>query len=88
MDNRVTIVMLAFRFRAFLGAESVLPHTGISSGVGRARRSGRRGDALATGSGRVRDRLFEASTYLTRVRPEDIPDEDLRRTFIGVMEDD
>ena len=45
-------------------------------------------DALATGSGRVRDRLFEASTYLTRVRPEDIPDEDLRRTFIGVMEDD
>ena len=24
----------------------------------------------------------------TRVRPEDIPDEDLRRTFIGVMEDD
>ena len=36
----------------------------------------------------VRDRLFEASTYLTRVRPEDIPDEDLRRTFIGVMEDD
>jgi hypothetical protein len=35
-------------------------------------------DALATGSGRVRDRLFEASTYLTRVRPEDIPDEDLR----------
>ena len=25
-------------------------------------------DALATGSGRVRDRLFEASTYLTRVR--------------------
>ena len=45
-------------------------------------------DALATGAGRVRDRLFEASTYLTRVRPEDIPDEDLRRTFIGVMEDD
>ena len=45
-------------------------------------------DALATGSGRVRDRLFEASTYLTRVRPEDIPDEDVRRTFIGVMEDD
>jgi hypothetical protein len=45
-------------------------------------------DALATGTGRVRDRLFEASTYLTRVRPEDIPDEDLRRTFIGVMEDD
>ena len=44
--------------------------------------------ALATGSGRVRDRLFEASTYLIRVRPEDIPDEDLRRTFIGVMDDD
>jgi hypothetical protein len=44
--------------------------------------------ALATGSGRVRDRLFEASTYLIRVRPEDIPDEDLRRTFIGVMDED
>jgi hypothetical protein len=42
--------------------------------------------ALATGSGRVLDRLFEASTYLIRVRPEDIPDEDLRRTFIGVMD--
>jgi hypothetical protein len=36
----------------------------------------------------VRDRLFEASTYLIRVRPEDIPDDDLRRTFIAVMEED
>jgi hypothetical protein len=45
-------------------------------------------DALAAGSGRVRDRLLEASTYLIRVRPEDIPDDDLRRTFIAVMEDD
>jgi hypothetical protein len=31
---------------------------------------------------------YEASIYLIRVRPEDIPDEDLRRTFIGVMDDD
>jgi hypothetical protein len=45
-------------------------------------------DALATGSGRVRDRLFEASTYLIRVRPDDIPDENLRRTFIEVMDND
>jgi hypothetical protein len=53
MDNRVTIVMLAFLIfgpASKSGAESVLPHTGISSGVGRARRSGRRG-------GRARYRL-------------------------------
>jgi hypothetical protein len=44
-------------------------------------------DALATGSGRVQERLANAAIHLVPVRPEDISDEDLRRTFIGVMDD-
>jgi hypothetical protein len=43
--------------------------------------------ALATGSGPVQDRLGDAAIHLVPVRPEDISDEDLRRTFIGVMDD-
>ena len=44
-------------------------------------------DALATGSGRVQERLADAAIHLVPVRPDDISDEDLRRTFIGVMDD-
>jgi hypothetical protein len=44
-------------------------------------------DALATGVGPVQDRLGDAAIYLVPVRPEDISDEDLRRIFIGVMDD-
>jgi hypothetical protein len=44
-------------------------------------------DALATGSGRVQERLANAAIHLVPVRPEDISDEDLRRAFIGVMDD-
>jgi hypothetical protein len=44
-------------------------------------------DALATGSGRVQERLADAAIFLIRVRPEDISDEVLRRTFKGVMDD-
>jgi hypothetical protein len=44
-------------------------------------------DALATGSGRVQERLANAAIHLVPVRPEDISDEDLRRTFIGVVDD-
>jgi hypothetical protein len=43
--------------------------------------------ALATGSGRVQERLADAAIFLIRVRPEDISDEGLRRTFNGVMDD-
>ena len=43
--------------------------------------------ALATGSGRVQERLGDAAIFLIRVRPEDISDENLRRIFIGVMDD-
>jgi len=35
-------------------------------------------DALATGAGRVQERLGHAAIHLVRVRPEDIPDENLR----------
>jgi hypothetical protein len=43
--------------------------------------------ALATGSGRVQKRLGDSAIFLIRVRPEDISDEGLRRTFNGVMDD-
>ncbi len=39
-------------------------------------------DALATGTGPVRARLLEAFTFLHRIRPEDIPDGELRRIFV------
>jgi hypothetical protein len=44
-------------------------------------------DALATGADRVQERLAEAARHLVPVRPEDISDEYLRRTFIGVRDD-
>ena len=44
-------------------------------------------DALATGAGRVQERLGHAAIHLVRVRPEDIPDENLRWVFAGVMDD-
>jgi hypothetical protein len=44
-------------------------------------------DALATGAGPVQHRLGDAAIHLLTVRPEDIPEENLRRTLIGVLED-
>jgi hypothetical protein len=41
-------------------------------------------DALATGAGPVQHRLGDAAIHLLTVRPEDIPEENLRRTLIGV----
>ena len=42
-------------------------------------------DALVTGAGGVREgRLFEAARFLIRIRPEDIPDSELRRTFTDI----
>ena len=44
-------------------------------------------DALDTGAGHVQERLGHAAIHLFRVHPEDISDGNLRRTFIGVMDD-
>ena len=43
--------------------------------------------ALATGPGRVQERLVEAAIYLIRIRPVDIADEDLRRMLIAIKDD-
>jgi hypothetical protein len=43
--------------------------------------------SLISPSGRVQERLGDAAIFLIRVRPEDISDENLRRIFIGVMDD-
>jgi hypothetical protein len=42
---------------------------------------------LVTGAGRVQERLRAAAIYLIRIRSEDIPDEELRRTFVGIKDD-
>ena len=42
-------------------------------------------DALATGTGSVRERLFEAFTDLVRIGPEDMPDGELRLAFAELM---
>src|ERR1017187_9232952 len=42
---------------------------------------------LATGAGRVQERLVEAAIYIIRIRPVDIPDEDLRRMFVAIKDD-
>jgi hypothetical protein len=44
-------------------------------------------NALATGAGRVQERLGKAAICLVSARPDDIPDEDLRRGFVGVKDD-
>ncbi len=44
-------------------------------------------EVLASGSGRVQERLADAAIFLIRLRREDISDEELRRTFIGVIDD-
>jgi hypothetical protein len=42
---------------------------------------------LATGEGRVQERLNEAATYLIRIRPEDLPDEELRPVLVRIKDD-
>ena len=42
-------------------------------------------DALETGAGTVHERLFEAFTHLVLVRPEDMPDGELRPAFCELM---
>ena len=41
-------------------------------------------DALVTGARPAR--LYQAFSYLHRIRPENIPDEELRRIFVGVKD--
>ena len=43
-------------------------------------------DALATGAGRVQERLGQTAICLLSVRPDEIP-EDLRRVQMGVKDD-
>jgi hypothetical protein len=43
--------------------------------------------ALATGVSSLQDRLADAALILIRLRPDDIPEGQLRRTFEGVMDD-
>ena len=43
--------------------------------------------ALASGAGRIQERLHDAALSLIRLRPDDFPDGDLRRTFVGVLDD-
>ena len=40
-----------------------------------------------TGSGRVQERLGAAAIKLLPARPGDIPYDDLRRSFVGVIDD-
>ena len=40
--------------------------------------------ALATGPGRVQERLSEAAIDIIRIRPADIQDDVLRRLLIGI----
>ena len=44
-------------------------------------------EVLATGSGRVKERLRNAAASLVCLRPDGFPDGDLRRTFVGVIDD-
>jgi len=39
--------------------------------------------SLATGSGGLHERLRDAGLILIRLKPDDFPDKDLRRIFIG-----
>ena len=42
---------------------------------------------LATGSGRIQERLLDAAHVLILLRADDFPEGDLRRKFNGVMDD-
>ena len=42
---------------------------------------------LATGSGRIQERLLDAAHVLIRLRPDNFPDGDLRRSFKGIVDD-
>jgi hypothetical protein len=41
----------------------------------------------STDSGNLRARLCEAAVYIRSIRPDEIPDEELRRVLVGVKDD-
>jgi hypothetical protein len=43
--------------------------------------------SLATGAGRIQERLGHAAQSLIRLKPDDFPDEHLRRSFNGIVDD-
>jgi len=43
--------------------------------------------SLATGAGRIQGRLGHAAQSLIRLKPDDFPDEHLRRSFNGILDD-
>ena len=44
-------------------------------------------EVLVSGTGRVQERLIEAARSLQSIRPEEMPEGELRRVFAGVKDD-
>jgi hypothetical protein len=44
-------------------------------------------EVLVSGTDRVQERLIEAARSLQRIRPEEMPEGELRRVFAGVKDD-
>jgi len=42
---------------------------------------------LATGAGRIQERLYQAAIFIHRIRPEDFVDEEMRRAFTEIKND-
>jgi hypothetical protein len=42
---------------------------------------------LATGAGRIQERLYQAAIFIHRIRPEDFVDEEMRRVFTEIKND-
>ena len=42
---------------------------------------------LATGAGRIQERLYQAAIFIHRIRPEDFVDEEMRRVFAEIEDD-
>jgi hypothetical protein len=43
--------------------------------------------SLATGAGRIQERLGHAAYTLIRLKPDDFPDKDFQRSFKGIVDD-
>jgi hypothetical protein len=41
----------------------------------------------APDAGNLHARLYEAAVYIHRIRPDEIPDDELRRVLVGVKDD-
>ena len=42
---------------------------------------------LAAGTGSIQERLADAALILTRIRPDDVPEGELRRKLVGILDD-